>query len=318
MTPSDVLTIDTHYAGLPQCAAAFLLCDGPRAAFVETNTTHAVPRLLEALEAAGRRADDVELVIITHAHLDHAGGASALMEACPHATLLAHPKAAANIIDPERLVRSAKEVYGEEAFEQLYGEIRPIAESRVRALDDAEIVSLGSRRLTFFHTRGHANHHFCIHDAGSNGVFTGDSFGIAYPALQDEGLFTFPTTTPTDFDASEYQASLHRIVDTGCERVFLTHFGEHVEVEAMARSLHDQLDQYGALVDELDASRLEGDALDGESARRVGELFELLLRDRRTPLGAEPRRLLDFDRDLNAQGIAFAVKKRRFKREQGR
>lgn len=318
MTPSDVVTIDCHYAGLPQCAAAFLVCDGPRAAFVETNTTHAVPRLLGALAAAGRRPEDVELVIITHVHLDHAGGASALMQACPNATLLAHPKAASNIIDPERLVASSKEVYGAEAFERLYGEIKPIPEARVRALDDGAIVSLGSRELTFFHTRGHANHHFCIHDSGSNGVFTGDSFGIVYPALQDEGLCAFPTTTPTDFDAAEYHASVRRIVETGCERVFLTHFGEHVEVEAIARSLHEQLDQYAAVVEELDASGLEEEVLDAESARRIGALFDRLFQGRRSPVGAEARRLVDFDRDLNAQGVAFAVKKRRFKRDKSR
>src|SRR5690606_33390260 len=121
-----VTTIDAHYGGHDGFAAVFLICDGEEAAFVETNTARSVPRLLAALERAGRRPEDVRWIAITHVHLDHAGGAAALMKACPRATLLAHPKAAEHVVAPDKLVRSSIAVYGEEAFRELYGTVEPV------------------------------------------------------------------------------------------------------------------------------------------------------------------------------------------------
>ena len=174
-----------------------------QAAFVDTNTTHSVPLLIEKLRTLGLSPEAVSYLIITHVHLDHAGGASALLKLCPNATLLAHPKAARHMIDPSKLVTSAKKVYGEAQFDQLYGAIDSIPKERVQVIEDGEVIAFGTRTFQFFYTRGHANHHFCIWDSASNGVFTGDSFGLAYPALQKRGLFIFPSTSPTDFDPDE-------------------------------------------------------------------------------------------------------------------
>ena len=212
---SDIRTIDCDYMRREGFAAAYLMREGERAAFVETNTNHALPKLLSALEAEGLDPEAVEYVIITHVHLDHAGGASALMQACPNATLLAHPRAAPHVIDPAKLVKSAKAVYGEREFSEMYGDIRPVPEARVRSMADGETLAFGERTLTFLHTRGHANHHFCVLDTGSNGIFTGDSFGLVYPGLQQGGLFAIPSTSPTDFDAAAAKQSLDRILDTG-------------------------------------------------------------------------------------------------------
>lgn len=305
----SVTTIDCEYLDHPGFAAAYLVREGSRAAFVETNTNRAVPRLLEALHASGLTEADVELVIITHVHLDHAGGASALMAACPNATLLAHARAARHVIDPAKLVKSARAVYGDDAFRAMYGEILPVPEARVRSMADGEQVALGSRTLTFLHTRGHADHHASILDSGSNGVFTGDSFGLVYPALQQSGLFAIPSTSPTDFDAEEAKKSLERIVATGAERVFLTHFGEHRELAAIAAQLRAQLDDYGAIVEDAYARGLEGDALEAFCRERVRAIFDRVLGER--GLGGDARALLAMDEDLNGQGIAFAVEKRR-------
>ena len=163
---------------------------------------------MEVLKKEGLKPEDVQYLIITHVHLDHAGGSSALLKACPNAVLLAHPRAATHIIDPTKLIKSARLVYGESAFEKLYGEIEPVASARVRVMNDGETVQFGSRNLHFFYTRGHANHHFCILDSGSEGIFTGDSFGLAYPALQKNGLLIIPSTSPTDFNPDE-ASTLH-------------------------------------------------------------------------------------------------------------
>lgn len=310
----DVITIDCHYMGTPRTTAAYLLREGDRAAFVETNTNQAVPRLLEALRDEGLTPAQVEYVIVTHVHLDHAGGASMLLEHCPHATLLAHPRAAKHLVDPSKLVESAQRVYGEARFAELYGTIAPAPEARVRTLGDGESLTWGSRTLTFLHTRGHANHHFCIHDSGTNAIFTGDAFGLVYPDLQSGGSFAIPSTSPTDFDAAAAKQSLDRIVASGAERVYPTHFGGHGELQAIASQLHTQLDAYGAIVGEAFES-VPDDALDGFCRARVRGIFDRLLEERGFGGDAAARQLLALDEDLNAQGVAFAVRKRRKKAE---
>lgn len=310
----DVVTIDTHYTDRATYAAAYLMVDGDHAAFVETNTSAAVPRLLEALEAAGRTPAQVQYIIITHIHLDHAGGAGTLMQRCPNATLLAHPKAATHAIDPSRIVAGARQVYGDALFDQLYAEVLPVPKERVRALDDGVDVELGKRTLSFIHTRGHANHHFCLHDSSSEGVFTGDSFGLLYPQLQRNGTMAFPSTTPTDFDADAAHASIDRIVAFAPKRVFPTHFGEHQDIDEAATQLHRQLDAYAKIVDEGDRSGREGSDLDSFCVDGVRTLVMAELERVGLAGDTEARSRVAGDIQLNAQGLSFAVSKLRYKR----
>src|SRR5690242_7173105 len=118
-------TIDCHYV-MPNFAAAYLLADQGKAAFVDNNTTHSVPTLMNALKQRGLEPKDVQFIMVTHVHLDHAGGTSALATLCPNAVVLAHPRAAPHLIDPRKLVSSARAVYGDAIFDQLYGKIDPI------------------------------------------------------------------------------------------------------------------------------------------------------------------------------------------------
>src|SRR5699024_7188114 len=222
---TSIHTIDTHYLGYPEVAAAYLIVEGDRAAFVDNNTNAAVPRLLASLEEQGLTPEQVEYLIITHVHLDHAGGTSKLAKACPNATVVAHPRAAPHVIDPSKLVASASAVYGEAEFERLYGTIEPVAEARVQVMDDEQTLQFGRRELRFLHTRGHANHHFCIADSASGAIFAGDAFGLVYPALQGEGLFAFPSTSPTDFEPALARDSIRRLVDERPSCLYLTHFG---------------------------------------------------------------------------------------------
>ena len=309
-----VRTIDTNYLGNPRFAACFLLLEGERAAFVETNANAAVPHLLEALAESGRAPEDVDYVIVTHAHLDHAGGASMLMAACPNATLLAHPRAAPHLIDPAKLVASARQVYGEARFAELYGEIAPIPAERVRTMGDNEGLRWGETSLRFLHTRGHANHHFCVLDEGAANIFTGDSFGLRYPALQDEGLVVFPSTSPTDFDPVAARESVARIATCGAERAFLTHFGESSNLGEIANALNCQLDAYEDVLEVADASALEGEELADFVRERVETIFAEEFEGFSFTGDDELRALVDLDIDLNAQGVTFAVEKRRYKR----
>ena len=308
MATPRCLTIDCDYLA-PQLAAAYLRVQGDEAAFIETCTAKNVPALLAALAAEGLRPEQVRYVIVTHAHLDHAGGASALMAALPHATLLAHPRAARHLIDPSKLVASARAVYGAERFESLYGALSPIDAARVTSLDDGASVALGDATLTFFHTRGHANHHFVVHDPAHDAVFTGDAFGLVYPRLQRAGRFAYPSTSPTDFVAVEARAAIDRIVGLGTARACLTHFGEVTDVAAVGAQLREWIDVSEALMNE--ATALPAAEAEGHVKKALAARFEALANERGLVFDEGDRQLLAVDLDLNAQGLAWAASKLR-------
>lgn len=305
------VTIDCDLS--PQFTAAYLRTAGEECAFIETHTSHAVPKLMKALEAAGRRAEDVRWVVVTHAHLDHAAGASALMRLCPRATLLAHPRAARHLIDPAKLVASATAVYGAERFTQLYGVIEPIAAERVRALDDEAQFELGDATLQVFHTAGHANHHFVVHDPRLDELYTGDSFGLVYPALQQYGRFALASTSPTNFDALEAHKSLTRIVELRPARVCLTHYDAYSDVEQIASQVRAWVDRAEAWVDE--AAR--GDESLEAMTARLTQAWRTAIADESSRRGLgfseAAARVLSLDVELNAQGLAFVAAARRAK-----
>ncbi len=312
--PADIYTIDTHYLGLAEVAAAYLIVDGDRAAFVDNNTNEAVPRLLAALADRGLTPEQVDYLIITHVHLDHAGGTSALARACPNAQVVAHPRAAPHVIDPTKLVASASAVYGQAEFERLYGTIDPVAEDRVMVMEDEQTLRLGGRELRFLHTRGHANHHFCIVDTATNAIFSGDAFGLVYPALQGEGTFAIPSTSPTDFEPELARESIRRLVSERPSCIYPTHFGAVTDIEVAAGQLIRHLDFAERLRGDAENSDRPDEALEAYCRARLFDYFAGLL-DSMGNLGRDANTWshLKLDIDLNAQGIAFAANKRRRK-----
>ncbi|MGK5082099.1 MBL fold metallo-hydrolase [Bdellovibrionota bacterium FG-1] len=310
-----ILTIDCDYLH-PQYAASYLLMDRSHgktsAAFIDNNTAHCVPQLLAALKTEGLAPEDVQYVIITHVHLDHAGGSSALMKACPRAVLLAHPRATKHVIDPSKLIASAEHVYGPETFQKLYGSIEAIDAQRVRAIEHNEKVPFGKGRpLRFIHTRGHANHHFCIEEPETQSIFTGDAFGICYPALQREGLFIFPTTSPTDFDAHEALNSIDLILAVGARQAYLAHFGVLTEFAAAALQLREDLRFSQSLVEHL----VKQDGLVDPDPwtfchRALEQHWQNKAQSVGLTLDAQDRELVRLDLDLNAQGLVHVAKKR--------
>lgn len=317
---SRIIAIDCHYRGFDRFAAAYLIVDGHRAAFVDNNTVHAVPRLLAALDEAGVEREDVEYLVVTHAHLDHAGGTAALADACPEATVLAHPKAAPHLVDPAKLVAGATAVYGEALFAELYGEVKPVPESRVRVVDDGEAATFGEREWRILHTRGHADHHFCLHDPGDDALFAGDALGLCYPALQTHGTFALPSTSPTGFRPAEARAAVDRILELEPRTVHLGHYGtlDASDLTEVARQLKAHLHFADELARAAEATDLPDEALEAWVAPRLRDYVRGVL-DGLGPLGRDPGvwDLLAMDLELNAQGIAFAAKKARFKAGRG-
>lgn len=298
-----LFVIDTGFQR-PRFDAAYLLVSGGRAAFVDTGTNHAVPRLLEALAAQGLERDAVDFVIATHVHLDHAGGAGLLMSHLPAARLVVHPRGARHLIDPRLLYRSALAVYGQDEMDRSYGEVRGVPAARVLSTYDGFELAVGGRSLRFIHTPGHARHHHCIWDEASRGWFTGDTFGLSYREFDSPtGAWALPTSTPTQFDPQALKFSIGRLLEAKPRVMYLTHFGPVSDVDRLAAELFEQID---AMVEV--AQRLRAHSPHQRQALLKRELAALYAqRIERHGVHADESRmgLLAMDIELNAQGLGI-------------
>lgn len=292
--------VDTHYVR-PGLDASHLIIEQGRAAFVDTGPTSAVPHLLDALQRLGVAPEQVDLVLLTHVHLDHAGGAGVLLRSLPNAKVAIHPRGARHMSDPRKLIEGSIGVYGEEAFAALYGEIAPIPAERVIIADDGLRLRLAGRELELIHTPGHALHHYCIVDRAAGAIFSGDNFGISYRDLDTaRGAFIYPTTTPVHFDPQAMHASLDRIMSYRPEAIYLTHYSRVTELERLAADLHECVDAFVAIARRHAARPDRG-------ARIRADLFEYLSRrlDAHGFAAGEARRreIIGFDVELNSQGL---------------
>ncbi|MCD7098019.1 MBL fold metallo-hydrolase [Stenotrophomonas sp. MMGLT7] len=297
----DIRTIDTRFQRA-RFDAAYLLIERGRGAFVDCGTSLSVPALLAALAEAGLAPADVDWLILTHVHLDHAGGAGMLMRELPNARLLVHPRGARHMIDPTALIAGATAVYGEEEIARSYGPIVPVPAELVVVAEDEHVVSLAGRELLCIDTPGHARHHLCVWDARSRSWFSGDTFGISYRELDSaQGAFVIPTSSPVQFEPEAMVASIERLMSHAPQSVYLTHYGRVQGLRELAQALFEQIaamveiarncdgraDRHRCMVAALTALYLErarghGCRLDDEGVEQV----------------------LHSDIELNAQGLA--------------
>lgn len=239
----------------PQMAACYLLETNSAVAVVEAGNNDSVPRILKVLSSRGRQPEEVSHVIVTHVHLDHAGGAGKLMQSLPNATLVVHPRGVRHMTDPSRLEASARAVYGDEKFDEMYGTLVPVAEDRVLVMEDGGGLVVGQRKLAFLDTPGHARHHFCVWDEQTSGWFSGDTFGISYRELDTEnGPFIFPTSTPIQFDPPALIASVRELMEKSPESMYLTHFGRVGDIQRLASELIHSIEQFAAFGERFDGS----------------------------------------------------------------
>jgi glyoxylase-like metal-dependent hydrolase (beta-lactamase superfamily II) len=241
--PHGITAVDTEYLHSGH-AAAHLIVDGGRAAFVDVGTNFSVPYLLAALAELSVPPEAVDYLLLTHVHLDHAGGAGLLLRSLPRARAYVHPRGAAHLIDPGKLIAGSKVVYGEERFAQLYGELVPLPAARVHQVADGERVQLGARSLELIHTPGHALHHYAVVDAAHQSIFPGDTFGVSYRALDTaQGAFVTPATTPTQFDPAQLVASIDRMLAYEPQSMYLMHFSRVTDVGRLGESMKMQVQE---------------------------------------------------------------------------
>ncbi len=297
-----ITAIDSGMVRL-QMTACYLLETDSALAVIETGNNQSAERILSVIERRGRHADEVSHVIVTHVHLDHAGGAGSLMQRLPNAVLVVHPRGARHMIDPSRLEASARAVYGDEEYEAQHGALQPIPEERTLIMDDGGTLQVGQRTLEFIDTPGHARHHFCVWDEFSQGWFSGDTFGISYREFDTAaGPFIFPTTTPIQFDPPVLLESIRRLMERGPRSMYLTHFGRVRDLARLASDLEQGIARF--------VEWGEQHADDAQRCARIEEAMMAWLIDGARAHGvtlpdATLRELLAGDVTLNTQGIEF-------------
>jgi glyoxylase-like metal-dependent hydrolase (beta-lactamase superfamily II) len=271
---ASVHAIDTKMAGYPGITAGYLLLTS-RPCLVETGTARSAGVVRDALASLGVGANDLATVVVTHIHLDHAGGAGDIARMFPAAEVVVHTRGARHLVSPDRLVASARRVYGA-ALDDVFGELLPTDAQRVRAVDDLDTVDLGGgRSLTAYYSPGHAQHHVGLLDSVTGDLYVGDAAGIYVPETAD----VRPATPPPDFDLFAAVASLERFGSLSPTRLLFSHFGPVVEVETtLARSI-EELRLWVELVREARADDLDLDHAVALVRERTATRYAALLAD---------------------------------------
>lgn len=300
---NGIFAFDSGYMR-PILAAVHLLVENGRVAFIDTGTNDALPNALAALKKLGLNVTAVDYVFLTHIHLDHAGGAGVMMHAFPNAKLVVHPRGARHMAEPSKLVAGVSAVYGPDYVQRVYGEIVPVPSGRIIAAIDGHVLFLAGRKLICLDTPGHARHHICIVDDRTGGIFTGDMFGVSYRELDIGGRqFIFPTTTPSQFEPDAMRESIRRLLELSPSVMYLTHYGQLVEIPRRGLDLRRRLD---AMVELAVAERESGEARHGRIKAAMTRYLLSELRDH--GCSVPEKTLLDFwktDLELNTQGLVL-------------
>jgi glyoxylase-like metal-dependent hydrolase (beta-lactamase superfamily II) len=300
--PDGIFAVDAEYVR-PGYAAVHIIEHNGRAAFVDTGTNYSVPHLLAALDELGIGRDAVDYVFLTHVHMDHAGGAGLLVQHLPNARVLIHPRGVPHMIDPSKLVAASRAVYGVDAFRELYGDVLPVPQDRVVNVPDNYRCSLGGRELELIHTPGHALHHYAVVDRAHAAIFSGDTFGLSYRALDTpQGAFIVVTSSPSQFDPDQLISSIDRMMSYAPESIYLMHYSRVTGTPRLAAMLKWQVREFVRI------ARESAQSADSHNAIReqMMDMWLKLLQQQGSTLS--PREVSDWlegDLELNAQGLAI-------------
>lgn len=298
---NGIVAVDANYIQ-PQLAAIHLVIEGDRGAIIDTGVNSSVPGLLSTIEQYGLAPEQIDWLILTHIHLDHAGGAGELLRHLPNAKVVVHPRGIRHMVDPGKLITGTIAVYGAQKTARIYGEIVAIPENRIVEAQHEQRLQLGERQLLLLHTPGHALHHICIVDSKTGHIFSGDTFGLSYRQLDsDKRQFMFATTTPVHFDPETLQTSIDLLCSYQPGAIYLTHYSQVRDIPRMA------LDLKACLEAHVEIARSAGGAGSSRIARIVSGLAAWV-RDTSQAQGWGRQgdaavKFLAMDIDLNAQGL---------------
>lgn len=267
---------------------------------IETGPSPSIQYIKKGLDTLGLSLEQVKYIIVTHIHLDHAGGAGLLIKECPNAKVVVHPRGERHLVDPHKLVAGARAVYGD-SFSELFDPIYPIEKERLLVKDEGDTLKIGPHcTLTFLNTPGHAKHHFSIYDPVSNGLFTGDTVGIRYDQLVDDGIDLFlPSTSPNHFNPNDMHDSINRISDMNLDRIYYGHFGMTESPKGALKQVANWLDIFMEISEDVVAEGKGYDVL----SKQLFNYVRNYLRDLDVPDEHKVYILINLDMQVSALGI---------------
>lgn len=269
---NDLSLIDVYDLTLEKRTGSYILHE-EELTIIETSASPSVPYLIKGLKELNINLEDIKNIIVTHIHLDHAGGAGLFLQKCPNARVIVHPKGARHLETPERLIEGAKAVYGNK-FDDLFDPIVPIPNERLIVMNDGDTLAIGAKRmLTFLDTPGHAKHHFSIHDSKTNGVFAGDTMGVYYPQLDFE--LYLPSTSPNQFDPEAMLDSAEKIFSYQPNAIYFGHYGKSSNPPEVLRQLKHWLAFFLEKTEKM-LKRTEKDSFEYKRDLLADELFHLV------------------------------------------
>lgn len=282
--------------------AIHLIVEKGRIAIIDTSTRYAAPRVMESIRALGLGPEHVDWIMLTHVHLDHAGGAGELMRLCPNARLTVHPRGTRHMVDPSQLWAAVCQVYGNEMAQREYGGLEPIARNRIVETPEGSTISLAGRIIEFWDSPGHARHHVYIRDTQTNSFFTGDTFGISYRDFDTaKGAYVFVTSSPSQFNPQDLKATMQRLMAVNPPAVYLTHYSQLVDVERHGEFLLRQTDLFAEI------GLRHAAAGDARAERIRDDMQASMLADlREHGVGLDQQtclEVLDLDLKLNTEGL---------------
>jgi glyoxylase-like metal-dependent hydrolase (beta-lactamase superfamily II) len=245
-TPLPGITlIDTHMGGRPGVTSAYLI-NADQPALIESGPSTCLPAVAAALEQHGVGRDDLAHVVVTHIHIDHAGGAGSYARRFPRATVWAHERGLPHLVDPTKLEASATRVFGEDHMRRVFGPTEPLPQDRGRPTRDGDRISLGNRTLRIVHAPGHAKHHQFVVDEETSGLFSGDGLGVYLP----DSTVLRPATPPPDFDVQAAVASIEVAKRLEPPAVLFSHFGPRADVRAVCDLAIERTRRWASIVEE--------------------------------------------------------------------
>lgn len=299
----NIYLIDDYDLSMAERTGTYVLTE-ENLTIIETSASPSIPHILEGLEELGYSPDDLKYIIVTHIHLDHAGGAGLLLKDCPNAKLIVHPKGKRHLVDPSRLIAGAKAVYGEK-FDTLFAPILPVPEERLIAMENGETLTISSEvTLTFYDTPGHANHHFSIYHPKVKGMFTGDTCGVLYPEVLKDGIQLYlPSTSPNQFDPEKMLSSINLFKSKNLKHIFFGHFGMSAHPHEVYRQVTSWLEKFVAIA----KSSFQEGTTDGEkvelTAQALLKAVTLHLDEKEIARDHRVYKILRLDMEVCAMGL---------------
>jgi glyoxylase-like metal-dependent hydrolase (beta-lactamase superfamily II) len=271
-----ITTLDDLWMGRPRSIATALLesSDGHRA-IVDPGPGSTLASLRQQLQAHGLSVGDLDAILLTHIHLDHAGAAGALVRENPRLAVYVHNLGAPHMIDPAKLLASAARLWPND-LERLFGEMLPVPAENLRILEGGETLTLGARKIEVVYTPGHASHHVSYFENLEGVAFVGDTAGVRIEGHS----YILPATPPPDIDLGVWDSSFEAILERNPRRLFLTHFGFSENPPSHITEFRDRLHRWATVTEKIIlASKTETAAMESFMSTMRGEICEYLPAD---------------------------------------